>query len=71
MVGRGTEGVLKQTFSILEMREVLHSFCVSWVWLGKGGWGRKIRHQIGRYCYLPNRYLPPIAKHASFWHRPR
>lgn len=69
MVGEEAGEVLKQTFSMLETREVWHSSCVSWVWLGKGERGRKTRHQIGRCCYLPSHYLLPIAKHASFWHQ--
>lgn len=56
---------------MLEMRGVWRSFCVSWVWLARGELERKTRRRIGRCCYLPNRCLPPIAKHAWSWHRTR
>ena len=71
MVEEGAEEVLKQTFSRLGMREVWHSSCVSWVWLGKDEREMKIRHRTGRCCYLPNHCLPPIVKHALFWRQPR
>jgi len=71
MVGGEAEEVLKQTFATLGMRGVWHSFCGSWVWPGKDERERKTRHQIGRYCYLPNHCLPSIVKRALFWHRPR
>lgn len=56
---------------MLGMRGVWHSFCVSWVLLARGELERMIRRQIGRCCYLPNHYLPPIAKHVLSWHRTR
>ena len=71
MVGGEAGEALKQTFSILGMREVWHSPYVSWVWQGKGERGRKIRHRIGRCCYLPNHCPPPVAKRALFWRQPR
>ena len=60
-----------RTSSTLEMRGVWHSFCASWVWLARDELERKIRRRIGRYCYLPNRYLLSIAKLALSWHRTR
>lgn len=69
MAGEEAEEALKQTFWIPEMRKgVWRLFCVSLVWSGMGEVERMIRHQIGRYCYPPNHYLP-IVKHALFWHR--